>query len=148
MLRRSRAGLALSTAIIVGMDHIISLHRDELTLHCRFRDIAQCVLTRCSQHAAIRVGFGACAVSCLFLAAAGCFQAVAYPAGRWQMMHGCHAGGEEQVQLEVTDGWYSVSASIDGPLRHYLAAGVLRTGQPCSSGALLADRQAHATPGG
>ncbi len=47
----------------------------------------------------------------------------------------CHAGGEEQVQLEVTDGWYSVSASIDGPLRHYLASGVLRTGQPCPSGA-------------
>ena len=28
------------------------------------------------------------------------------------------------MQLEVTDGWYSVSASIDGPLRHYLASGV------------------------
>ena len=56
------------------------------------------------------------------------------------MCHG-HAGGEEQVQLEVTDGWYSVSASIDGPLRHYLASCVLRTGEPCSLGVLLADNQ-------
>ena len=48
------------------------------------------------------------------------------------------------MQLEVTDGWYSVSASIDGPLRHYLASGVLRTGQPCPLGVLLADNQIHA----
>ena len=48
------------------------------------------------------------------------------------------------MQLEVTDGWYSVSASIDGPLRQCLASGVLRTGQPRSSGALPADNQGHA----
>ena len=34
------------------------------------------------------------------------------------------------MQLEVTDGWYGVRATIDGPLCHYVASGVLRTGVP------------------
>ena len=40
------------------------------------------------------------------------------------------AAGIDQVQLEVTDGWYGVRATIDGPLCHYVASGVLRTGIP------------------
>ncbi len=40
------------------------------------------------------------------------------------------AAGGDQVQLEVTDGWYGVRATIDGPLCHYVASGILRTGVP------------------
>jgi len=39
-----------------------------------------------------------------------------------------HAAGGDQIQLEVTDGWYGVRATIGGPLCHYVASGVLRTG--------------------
>ena len=44
------------------------------------------------------------------------------------------AAGGDQVQLEVTDGWYGVRATIDGPLCHYVASGVLRTGVPILTG--------------
>ena len=39
-----------------------------------------------------------------------------------------HAVGEEQMQLEVTDGWYSVRATIDKPLSQLVASGALRPG--------------------
>ena len=37
------------------------------------------------------------------------------------------------MQLEVTDGWYGVRATIDGPLSHYVASKVLRPGEPVFS---------------
>ena len=50
--------------------------------------------------------------------------------GACAMNDSCRATGGDQVQLEVTDGWYGVRATIDGPLCHYVASGVLRTGVP------------------